>query len=333
MKALTYQQANSLAEFAIKLTEVPNPTMRNKDLLVKVMAFSVNPGDTKIRSSKSTFEGGHIILGWEFSGVVSKVGSQTEGFEIGDEVYGVGDVLRDGNYAEFVAVDYRVVAHKPISLTFYEAAAIPLTALTALGAILDTNFEPYSNVKNILIIGGAGGTGSMAIQYLKAMTDFTIIATASDEKSIAWVKELGADYVVDHFGDVQHQLSEIGLTSIDQIFSTSHTTGHMTWILNVLRPHGHLSMIESPEALCQINPSTKAISIHWQMIFTRILEEYYPEMQSKFLSQLSKLIDLGRIKTIVKTRLSGLSVETIKRAHTLIETGQNIGKIVIENIG
>lgn len=330
MKALIYQKANSLSDFAIELAEIPDPVMRDEDLIIIVKAFSVNPGDAKIRGSKSAPEGEHVILGWEFSGVVSRIGSQTEGFEIGDEVYGVGDVLRDGNYAELVSVDYRVVVHKPSTLTFCEAAAIPLTALTALGAILDQNFEPYNDVKTIMVIGGAGATGSMAIQYLKAITNFTIIATASNEESTAWVKELGADYVIDHFGDIQQQLSKAGFKRVDQIFSTSHTTDHMHWILKVLRPYGHLSLIEGLEALGQINPLTQTVSIHWQMIFTRILQQYYPEQQSKFLSHLSILIDSGKIKTIVKKTLSGLSVETIKQAHTLVETGHNIGKIVIE---
>jgi NADPH2:quinone reductase len=332
MKALVYEHANSIENFAINLKEVADPIMRNGDLLIKVKAFSVNPGDAKIRSSVSAAEGGRIILGWEFSGEVLKVGDQAQGFKIGDEVYGVGDPHRDGNYAELLSIDHRVVALKPSSLKFHEAAAIPLTALTALGAILDQNFQPYDDVKTILIVGGAGGTGSMAIQYLKAVTDFKIIATASGERSVSWVKELGADYVVDHFGDVEHQLKDLGIGSVDQIFSTSHTADHMPWILRVLRPYGHLSMIEGLEALCQLNPFDRAISIHWEMVFTRISTDYYPEMQSEFLSRLSALIDSGSIKTTVKTILSGLSVKTIKKAHTMIETGHHLGKIVIDNI-
>lgn len=332
MKALIYQNANTLDDFAIKLAEVTDPTMNDNDLLIRVKSFSVNPGDTKIRRAVSAPEDGHIILGWEFSGIVIKTGKKTKGFTVGDEVYGVGDVSRDGNYAELVSVDYRVVAHKPASLQFYEAAAVPLTSLTALGAILDENFQPYPNVSSILIIGGSGGTGSIAIQYLKAQTNLKIIATAYGKESEEWVKSMGADFVVDHFGDVKQQLQDIGFHQVDQIFSTSHTAEHMHWILKVLSPYGHLSLIESPEALSQITPNTFAFSIHWQMIFTRILKEYHPELQSKFLNQLSSLIDSGKIKTTAKTRLIGLSEETIKQAHTLIESGKSIGKIVIDGI-
>ncbi|MEO2100255.1 MAG: zinc-binding alcohol dehydrogenase family protein, partial [Flavobacteriaceae bacterium] len=295
-------------------------------------SFAVNPGDTKIRKTKNAAKDHYIILGWEFSGIVIGIGKETEGFKLGDEVYGTGDVSRQGNYAEFVAVDYRIVAHKPKTMKFFEAAAIPLTALTSMGAILDENFRPYSNVKSILIVGGSGGTGSIAIQYLKATTNFKIIATASSKKSREWVRLMGADFVINHLENMEQQLETIGFNQVDQVFSTSHTNHHMSWITKVLCPYGHLSMIESPEALGQIAPYTFAFSIHWQMIFTRILREYHPELQSKFLTQLASLIDNGQIKTTAKTRLSGLTEDTIRHAHTLMESGKHIGKIVIDDL-
>lgn len=239
--------------------------------------------------------------------------------------------MRDGNYGEMVAVDFRSVAHKPSSLKHEEAAAIPLTALTGLGALLDENFEPYKHIKTVLIIGGAGGTGSMTIQYLKAKTDITVIATASSPQSVDWVKEMEADYVVDHSGDVKGQLSALGFNQVDQIFSTSHTTDHLHWMREVIRRYGHLSLIENPEAL-KTHSFTTSISIHWEMVFTRIITSYLPELQSRFLSELSTLIDAHKIKSTLTKTLSGLSEANIKHAHTLIEEGHTSGKIVITDI-
>ncbi len=329
MKALTYQKAHPLQDFAIGLREVPLPTVGELDLLVRVEAFAVNPGDARIRSIRSAAPGQSVILGWEFAGVVEKAGPGVTGFKPGDAVMAAGDVSRDGNYAEYVAVDYRVVGRKPANLSFAEAAAIPMTSLTAWGALARNQNHLPAGVRTILILGGAGGVGSMAIQWLKAKTDVTVIATASRPESKRWVEEMGADRVIDHRRDMAAQLQQHGIDKVDMIVSTRHSESHLGAITRVLRPYGHLSLIDVHGSLDVSGLMPLSASIHLETVFARIVKNEQPELQGAVLNELATWVESGKIRSTLNKTFSGLTTANIHAAHQLIESENTIGKIVI----
>ncbi|MBD0256598.1 MAG: zinc-binding alcohol dehydrogenase family protein [Cytophagales bacterium] len=329
MKALTYEQAHPLSNFAIELREVPLPTVKDNDLLIRVKAFAVNPGDTLIRRSRSAAPGGRVILGWELSGIVEKTGPAVIGFQPGDQVFAAGDTSRDGNYAEYVAVDYRVVGRKPVNLSFTEAAAIPMTFQTAWGALMrDGNHLP-AGVNTVLIVGGAGGVGSMAIQLLKAKTDVTVIATASRPESKRWVEEMGADLVIDHHQDMAAQLQPYGITKVDLVFAARHSESHLAAIARLLKPYGHLSLIDARGNLNVSGLMPLSASIHLETVFARIINNEQPELHGAVLDELATLVEAGKVKSTLNKTLSGLTAADIHSAHKLIEAESTIGKIVI----
>lgn len=206
MKALIYENANTIDNFGIQLREIAEPVVRDDDVLVEVRAIGVNPGEAFVRQAKSAEPGGYVLLGWEFAGVVVGVGRSVQRFKKGDRVFGTGDIGRDGAYAERVAVDHRIVAKLPDSVSFVDAASIAVGAVTASDAMFRYQGELPPDVRKVLIIGGAGAIGSIATQLLKTRTDAVVIATASTQESRDWCKRKGADHVVDQFGDVPTQL-------------------------------------------------------------------------------------------------------------------------------
>ncbi|HEY8965310.1 MAG TPA: zinc-binding alcohol dehydrogenase family protein [Candidatus Methylacidiphilales bacterium] len=329
MKALAYRAAHELAQFSIAETEVPLPEPGPGDLLVRVKAVSVNPVDTKVRKTRSA-EGGHpVILGWDVAGVVEKVGSAVAGFAPGDEVYYAGALTRDGGNAEFQAVDHRLVAPKPKGLSFVEAAAIPLTALTAWEALFEGGIE-YGPGTKVLIIGGAGGVGSLAIQLLKARTEAAIYATASRPESAAWIREMGVDHVLDHRNDLAGELKKAGAETIDVVFSTTHTDAYLATIPALLRAFGHLVLIDDPKALDILPFKRKALRVHWEFMFAKALWGYRPETQGEILRQVAALVEGGKVKTTVNRVLKGLTAANLREAHGLLEAGEAVGKIVID---
>ncbi len=330
MKALTYVKAHALKDFAIRLQEVPLPIIGETDLLVRVKAFAVNPGDAFIRTIRSAAPGQSVILGWEFAGVVEKVGPGVTGFKPGDAVMAAGDVTRDGNYAEYVAVDYRVVGRKPANLSFREAAAIPMTFLTAWGALARNQNHLPAGVRTVLVVGGAGGVGSMAIQLLKAKTSVTVIVTASRPESKWWVEEMGADLVIDHQGDMVAQLQQHGIAQVDMVFSTRHSESHLAAIARFLRPYGHLSIIDVHHSLDIRGLMPLSASIHLETVFTRIIQNEQPALQGTILNELAALVEDGKIKSTLTETFTGLTAENIHAAHQRIEAENMIGKIVIE---
>jgi NADPH2:quinone reductase len=330
MKALTYQQAHELADFDLYLQEVPLPTLRDSDVLIRVRAFAVNPGDTVIRRFKSAAPGQGVVLGWEFAGIVERVGPHTTGFQPGDEVYGAGDLSRDGNYADYVAIDYRVVAHKPVNLSFSEAAALPMSFQTAWGALLRNDNQLPAGVNTVLILGGAGGIGSVAIQLLKAHTGARVIATASRPESKRWVENMGADVVLDHGQDLAAQLTQHGLEKVDMVLTTRSSASHLAVMPQLLKAYGYLALLDINQSLDVSGLTPYSISVHLENVFTRVITNQRPEQQGFILRELTKLVEAGKVRTTRQKTLLGLTSENIRVAHELLEKGDMIGKIVLD---
>jgi zinc-binding alcohol dehydrogenase family protein len=249
MKALVYEKAHSLENFAITLSEVPQPTLREFDVLVDVHAIGINPGEAFIRKTRSAEPGGRVLLGWEFAGVVVEAGSAVQGFKTGDRVFGTGDISRDGAWAERLAVDHRILAKIPDELSFVDAASLPIGAITAWEAIFRDQDALPAGVDRVLIVGGAGGVGSSATQLLKARTGASVISTASRSESGKWRREMGADLVIDYTKDIESQLASSQIHHIDLILSTAKTADNLSWIARVLRPFGHLAVVDISPAL------------------------------------------------------------------------------------
>ncbi len=244
MKALVYEKAHTLHNFAIELSEVPEPTSRASDVLVEVRAVGINPGETLFRKTRSAEAGGRILLGWEFAGVVIWTGSAVRQFKIGDRVFGTGDMTRDGAWAERLAVDHRILAVIPDQLSFADAASLPVGSITAREALFRDDDTLPIDVNRVLIIGGAGGVGSLATQLLKAKTKAFVISTASRPESKAWCLKMGADLVVDHADDVAAQLASANIPNVDMVLSAAKSADNIGWIAKLLRPFGHLSVVD-----------------------------------------------------------------------------------------
>ena len=306
------------------------PTLKDRDLLVKVKAISVNPVDTKVRRNPVAV-GNTRILGWDAVGEVVEVGSGVQHFKVGDQVWYAGDLTRDGSNAEYQAVDERIVSLKPQSLSDAEAAALPLTAITAWEMLFDRFNVDLEKSDNILVIGGAGGVGSIAIQLLKAKTNLRVIATASREETKAWVKSLGADYVIDHTEDLNTQIKALGLDAPRYIFSTNQTETYLPQISKLIAPQGKFGLIDDPKSLDIVEFKSKSVSVHWEFMFTRSMFNTTDiEQQSQLLHQVAELVDNHRIKTTLNQTLGKINAKNLKLAHELIETGRAKGKIVLE---
>ena len=306
------------------------PTLKDRDLLVKVKAISVNPVDTKVRRNPVAV-GNTRILGWDAVGEIVEVGSGVQHFKVGDQVWYAGDLTRDGSNAEYQAVDERIVSLKPQSLSDAEAAALPLTAITAWEMLFDRFNVDLEKFDNILVIGGAGGVGSIAIQLLKAKTNLKVIATASREETKAWVKSLGADYVIDHTEDLNTQIKALGLDAPRYIFSTNQTETYLPQISKLIAPQGKFGLIDDPKSLDIVEFKSKSVSVHWEFMFTRSMFNTTDiEQQSQLLHQVAELVDNHRIKTTLNQTLGKINAKNLKLAHELIETGRAKGKIVLE---
>ncbi|MDH1520343.1 zinc-binding alcohol dehydrogenase family protein [Acinetobacter johnsonii] len=306
------------------------PTLKDRDLLVKVKAISVNPVDTKVRRNPVAV-GNTRILGWDAVGEVVEVGSGVQHFKVGDQVWYAGDLTRDGSNAEYQAVDERIVSLKPQSLSDAEAAALPLTAITAWEMLFDRFNVDLDKFDNILVIGGAGGVGSIAIQLLKAKTNLRVIATASREETKAWVKSLGADYVIDHTEDLNTQIKALGLDAPRYIFSTNQTETYLPQISKLIAPQGKFGLIDDPKSLDIVEFKSKSVSVHWEFMFTRSMFNTTDiEQQSQLLHQVAELVDNHRIKTTLNQTLGKINAKNLKLAHELIESGRAKGKIVLE---
>ncbi|WP_422743430.1 zinc-binding alcohol dehydrogenase family protein [Mycobacterium sp. WMMD1722] len=330
MKALAYQRAHPLTAFAMDLIDVDEPRLGPGDLLVDIRAIGVNPGEALIRSVRSAEPGGRVILGWEFAGVVIKTGTAATGFTVGDRVMGTGDVTRDGCWAEQLAVDHRVVAKIPDQLSFTDAASLPIGALTSWEAMFRDQRTLPPGVERVLVVGGAGGVGSLATQLLKARTSAFVISTASRPQSQDWCRAMGADLVVDHTADVCEQLAQADIHQIDMVLSTAGTATQLAWIAKLLRPFGHLTAIDLSAPVNLAPLIEKSISLHTEMVFSQISGGTDASNQGRILQTISEYVLSGLVRPVVTTRLAGLTVHNMKIAHTLLESHRTIGKIVIE---
>lgn len=337
LKSLPIDQADSLINI-----EIPTPEATGRDLLVKVAAISVNPVDTKVRMRAEPEGDEHKILGWDAVGKVVALGDQTELFKVGDLVWYAGDITRSGSNAEYQLVDERIVGKKPQSLSNEEAAAMPLTAITAyelLFARLDfkvnqktEDSEPGSPQPSILIMGAAGGVGSILTQLAKKLTNATVIGSASRPESQQWVRDLGADHVINHHQPLQQQLSDLSIENVTHVISLTHTEQHFSQLVEVLAPQGKLALIDDPaDGLDILKLKLKSLSLHWELMFTRsMFNTWDMQKQHDLLNHVSELIDAGVLKTTMGENYGTINAENLKRAHAHIESNQAVGKVVLE---
>jgi len=339
MKAIGYLKSQDIndTESLVDIS-IPKPVPLEHDLLVKINAISVNPVDIKIRKNVEPTNNQHKILGWDAVGEVVGIGSDVTSFKEGDIVWYAGDLGRSGTNAEYHIVDERIVGLKPKSLTNAEAAAIPLTAITAWELLFDRlGFKENSTSKEhtkeqILIVGAAGGVGSILVQLAKQLTKATIIATASRPESKRWVTQLGADHVIDHNNSLIDELTAIGFDSVTHIISLTHTDEYFDSYVEIIAPQGKLALIDDPSAIDIVKLKRKSISLHWEFMFTRsMFTTDDMSKQGELLNTLSKLIDNGVIKTTLGENFGKINANNLKLAHASIDTDNTIGKVVLEN--
>ena len=332
MKAIGYNQAGPItAADALIEFETETPELRPLDLLVEVRGISVNPVDVKVRTRMEP-ESGTKIIGYDAAGVVREVGSDVSKFKVGDEVFYAGDITRPGTNSEFHAVDERIVGRKPQSLGFAEAAGFPLTSITAWEILFDSFAlkEGEGQGENLLIIGGAGGVGSILIQLAQRLTGLTVIATASRPETQEWVKKMGADHVINHRESLVDQLKALGLEP-RYVASLTGTDGHFPAIIELIKPRGHVAFIDDPKTLDIMPGKFKAINFSWEFMFTRSMFQTDDiEKQHELLNRISELIDDGALISTVTNNLGKISAETLKTAHAQQESGRVIGKNVLD---
>ncbi|MGO7021374.1 zinc-binding alcohol dehydrogenase family protein [Rhizobium leguminosarum] len=334
MRAVAYKTPQPIsAETSLIDVELPMPEARGHDLLVEIKAVSVNPVDVKVRAHSAPPADELKVLGWDAAGIVKAIGADVTLFRPGDEVFYSGVISRPGSNAEFHLVDERIVGAKPKSLGFAAAAALPLTSITAYEALFD-RLKVQDAVsgagRSILIIGGAGGVGSIAIQIARALTDLTVIATASRPETQDWVKELGAHHVVDHSRPIAPQVAALGIGAPGFIFSTTNTDSHIGDIVEAIAPQGRFALIDDPKTLDIVPFKRKAVSVHWELMFTRPLYGT-PDMieQHKLLNKISELVDAGKIRTTLSEIVGPINASNLKTAHAMVESGRMRGKAVL----
>lgn len=343
MKAIGYLHSRKInQDDALIDIELVTPEANARDLLIRVQAISVNPVDAKIRQRAEPDNGEHKILGWDAVGEVVAVGEQTELFEVGDHVWYAGDITRSGSNAEYQLVDERIVGKKPTSLSNAEAAAMPLTAITAwelLFARLD--FTPSTDKSTsdsaapqprILIMGAAGGVGSILTQLAKQLTNAVVIGTASRPESQEWVRKLGADHVINHNEPLLPQLNAVAIDDVSHVISLNQTDKHFDQLVEVLAPQGKLALIDDPaEPLDVMKLKIKSLSLHWELMFTRsMFNTWDVQKQHELLTKVAELVDSGVLKTTFGDNYGTINAKNLKRAHTHIESNTAVGKIVLE---
>ena len=334
MKAVVYTQHGLPISDPASLqeTELPMPLAGPHDLLVEVRAVSVNPVDTKIRLGAPVTE--PRVLGWDASGIVRAVGGAVTLFKEGDEVFYAGSIVRPGSNSQFQAVDERIVGRKPSSLDFAQSAALPLTSITAWELLFDRLkvAEGGGAGKSLLVIGAAGGVGSILVQLARKLTALTVIGTASREESRNWVRDLGAQHVIDHTQPLRPQLESLGFSNVDIVISLTHTDRHYDAIVDVLAPQGQFALIDDPAQLDAVPLKRKSISLHWELMFTRSMFETADMIkQHELLGRVSSMVDAGELRTTLGEHYGRITAENLRRAHALIESGRAVGKIVLED--
>ncbi|QXC51393.1 zinc-binding alcohol dehydrogenase family protein [Agrobacterium salinitolerans] len=335
MRAIGYRTNQPItAKDALVDIDLPQPEANGHDILVEVKAVSVNPVDTKVRRNQSPENDEPRVLGFDAAGVVKAVGDKVSLFKPGDEVFYAGVINRPGSNSELHLVDERIVGAKPKSLNFEEAAALPLTAITAYETLFDRLRvkEPVPGAANaVLVIGGAGGVGSIAVQLLRALTDITVIATASRPETMEWVKELGAHHVIDHSKPIAPQVEALGLGAPGFVFSTTHSDIHAADSVATIAPQGRFALIDDPAGGFDVMAfKRKCVSIHWEMMFARAVFQT-PDMieQHRLLNHVAGLVDAGKIKTTLTEVFGTINAANLIKAHALVESNKAKGKIVL----
>jgi len=334
MKAIVYTQHGLPIDDpqALLDTELPMPLAGPHDLLVEVRAVSVNPVDTKIRLGVAVNE--PRVLGWDASGIVRSVGANVTLFAPGDEVFYAGSIVRPGSNSQFQAVDERIVGRKPANLGFAEAAALPLTSITAWELLFDRLRVPEGGGegKSLLIVGAGGGVGSILTQLARRLTKLTVIGSASRDATREWVTRLGAHHTVDHTRPMQPQLEELGFANVDIVISLTHTDRHYQDIIDALAPQGQLALIDDPATLDAVPLKRKSISLHWELMFTRSMFETADMVrQHELLNRVAGMIEDGALTTTLGEHFGTINAANLRRAHALIESNRAIGKIVLED--
>lgn len=340
MKAIAYTQSLPIEnpESLVDI-EMEKPQVSGRDLLVRVQAIAVNPVDYKIRQLVSPENGESKILGWDAVGEVVATGDDVSLFQVGDKVYYAGDLTRQGSNSEYQLVDERIVGKKPVSLSDAEAAAMPLTTITAYELLfnrLQLQKQPCSEQRQthevILVVGASGGVGSILVQLAKKLTGATIIATASRQASQDWVTQLGADHVIDHSSPMADQIAALGVSPVTHVASLTHTDSYLESYVEVLAPGGKLGLIDDPKSLDISKLKAKSISLHWEFMFTRsMFQTQDMQAQHELLNEVADLIDAGHVQTTLGKHLGKINAENLRTAHQLLESGKSIGKIVLES--
>ncbi|MBU0901049.1 MAG: zinc-binding alcohol dehydrogenase family protein [Gammaproteobacteria bacterium] len=336
MKAVAYYQSLPAEHTdALQDVELPAPTPGPRDLLVEVKAISVNPVDTKIRRNVAPEDGAAKVLGWDASGIVKAVGSEVSLFQPGDRVYYAGAINRAGANSELHVVDERIVARMPKKLGFAEAAALPLTAITAWELLFERLQVSQGSAdlgQSLLIVGAAGGVGSILVQLARQLTGLTVIGTASRPETQAWVRQLGAHHVIDHRQPLSEELKRIGINQVTHVASLTQTDQHYAQLVEALAPQGRLALIDDPEQPLDIMQlKRKSLSLHWELMFTRSLFETADMIeQHRLLQRVAELVDAGTLKTTLGEHFGSINAANLRRAHALLESGTARGKIVLE---
>ncbi len=333
MKAVGYRQSLPIDQpNALEDLELPPPTPGPRDLLVRIRAVSVNPVDTKVRRNRNPGAGQVEVLGWDAVGIVEGLGAQASRFKLGDRVYYAGAINRPGSNSELHAVDERIVALAPESSSDAEAAALPLTSITAYELLFDRLRVAKDREKSetMLVIGGAGGVGSILIQLARQLTRLRIVATASRPETRQWCLDLGAHAVIDHRQPLSEGLRSAGIGPVDFVAALTQTEQHYAQIIECLKPQGALAVIDDMKSLDVMPLKSKSIALHWEMMFTRSMYQT-PDMaeQGRLLGEVAALVDAGRIRTTTSQIMGAINAENLIRAHALIESGHARGKVVL----
>lgn len=335
MKAVGYRRSLPITDPDFLLdVELPIPTAKGRDLLVQVKAVSVNPVDAKQRKRAEPPAGEVAVLGYDATGVVVEVGEEVTLFKPGDEVWYAGNIARPGTNSEFHLVDERIVGLKPQTLDFAPAAALPLTTLTAWELLFDRlriTKGTEDQGQMLLVIGAAGGVGSILVQLARKLTGLKVIGTASRDETKAWVKELGAHEVIDHRNKLSEELKRVGIESVTHVASLTNTDQHIEEIVASMAPFGNLALIDDPAVFDVKLLKRKALSLHWELMFTRALFQT-PDLlrQHEILNEAAQLVDAGVLRTTVADHLGAVNATNLKLAHERIESQTTKGKMVLE---
>ncbi len=334
MKAIAYQN-NLPIDHADALVDItlPDPVATGHDLLVEVRAVSVNPVDVKVRAGSAPAAGEWKVLGWDAAGIVKAVGPDVTLFRPGDRVWYAGSIARAGSNSELQLVDERIAGKMPQSLDFGAAAALPLTSLTAWELLFDRLEVPTDERgegKTLLVIGAAGGVGSILVQLARQLTRLTVVGTASRAETRDWVLKHGAHHVIDHAQPLADEIRRAGLSAPDYVISLTHTEQHFDQIVEIIAPQGKFGLIDDPAPIDVRKFKRKAVSLHWELMFTRSLFST-PDMirQHEILDRVAGLIDAGTIRSTANENFGRIDAANLKRAHALIESNRAQGKIVL----